>query len=165
MDVIAIVRTAWCLSVEVKKLIEKIKRQDEDVRRLEDNADTLGAIIKEVENAHRLHEKQGSTLPGEPGQDTIRTLVNDAISRCKDDLKDIEEELLKLLENRDTIAGSVLWRWRQQTAAPTFARIAKSIESHQLSLQLLIQILHGLVDIPSRLLIVRSVSDFASAEV
>ena len=151
--------------MEVKKLIVKIKRQDEDVQQLEDKADTLGAIIKEVENAYGPQEEQGSTLPGEPGHDNIRTLVNDAISRCKGDLEEFEEELSKLLEKRHTITGSVLRRWRQQTAAPTFARIAKSIESHQLSLQLLIQILHGLVNIPSQLLIVRGVSDFASAEV
>lgn len=151
--------------MEVKKLIVKIKSQDEDVQQLEDKADTLGAIIKEVKNAYGPQEEQGSALPGESGHDNIRTLVNDATSRCKADLEEFEEELSKLLEKRHTIAGSVLRRWRQQTAAPTFARIAKSIESHQLSLQLLIQILHGLVDIPSQLLMARGVSDFASAEV
>jgi len=151
--------------VEVKKLIVKIKRQDEDVQQLEDKTDTLGAIIHEVENVYAPQEEQGSILLGESGHDNIRTLVKDAISRCKDDLEEFEEELLKLLEKRHTIAGSVLRRWRQQTAAPTFARIAKSIESHQLSLQLLIQILHGLVDTPSQFFIVCSVSDYASAEV
>lgn len=151
--------------MDVKKLIVKIKCQKEDVQQLEEKADTLGAIIKEVENAYRPQEKQGSTLRGESGHDNIRTLVNDAISRCKDDLEGLEEELSKLLEKRNTITGSVLRIWRQQTAAPTFARIAKSIESHQLSLQLLLQILHGLVGTPSPLLIVRGVPDFASAEV
>lgn len=130
----------------------KLKREDENVQQLEDKADTLGAIIKEVENAYGPQEEQRSALPGESGHDNLRTLVNDAISRCKDDLEEFEEELSKLLEKRHIIARSLLRRWRQQTAAPTFARIAKSIESHQLSLQLLIQILHGLVDIPSRAL-------------
>ena len=120
-----------------------IKRLNEDVQQLEDKADNLGAIIREVENACEIQEEHSSTLPREPGRDNIRTLVNDAIGRCKEDLREFEEELSKLLENRNNIAGNVLRKWRQQTAAPTFARIAKSIESHQLSLQLLIQILHG----------------------
>lgn len=151
--------------MKVKELIVKIKSQDEDVQQLEDKADTLGAIIEEVKNAYGSQAEQGSTLPGESGHDNVRTLVNDAISRCKDDLEDLEKELLKLLKKRRTIAGPVLRTWRQQTAAPTFARIAKSIESHQLSLQLLIQILHGLVDTPLQLLIVPGVSDFNLAEV
>lgn len=151
--------------MEVKKLIVKIKCQKEDVQQLEEKADTLSSIINEVKNAYRPQEKQGSTLPVEPGYDNIRTLVKDAISRCEDDLTGLKEELWKLLEKRQTITGPVLRIWRQQTAAPTFARIAKSIETHQLSLQLLLQILHGLVGIPSPLFIVRGVSDFTSAEV
>ena len=91
--------------------------------------------------------------------------MNDAIGRCRDDLEEFEGELSKLLEKRHTIAGVLLQRWRQQTAAPTFARIAKSIEGHQLSLQLLIQILHGSVDMPSQHLMVRLVSNSVSAEV
>lgn len=70
------------------------------------------------------------------------------IKRCKDDLEKFERELSNILERRTGRfgSGSVMKMWRQQLADPTFARIEKSIESHQCSLQILLDVLHTLAE-------------------
>ena len=110
---------------------------------MEVKAVSLGAVIQEVENAYKPKDGQVSFLSGGQAEANIRNLVVDATNRCASDLEKFEEELSAMLVKRKGLGGSILRRWRLQVAAPAFARIQKSIEGHQLSLHLLIQLLHG----------------------
>ena len=103
---------------------------------MEHKAETLTAIVEEVYHAY----------PEKGGQDQIHQIVGKVVARLEHDLDRFKKELSKLLDERETGRlgpGRLLKTWREQFAAPTFARLEKSMGNHQDSLQFLVSILLG----------------------
>lgn len=129
--------SAWTLAIRVNQLIAHIRHHEEGVKELAHKAETLAAIIGEVRNTYG---------PEKDGEEQIHQIVENVISRLQHDLASFESELSKLLDEKKTgplRPGWVLKTWREKVAAPTFARLEKSIGSHQDSLQFLVSLLHG----------------------
>ncbi|MCJ1245537.1 hypothetical protein MMC30_002741 [Trapelia coarctata] len=145
-SVLTVVQSAWTLAVRLKTLIGEIKGQQENVAKLEQKADTLATIIHEVQNACGLQDRRTNYPPNNAAEENIRRTVQNVTSRCRDDLQEFQTELSKLLQEKRTgrfRMGLIVTTWRIQVAGPTFTRIEKSIEGHECSLQLLVNVLHG----------------------
>jgi len=145
-SVLTIVQSAWTLSVRLKNLIGEIKVQQENVAKLEQKAETLATIIKGVQSACGPQDSPTANRPIDLSEDNIRTAVRNVTLRCRDDLEEFRYELSKLLHEKTTgrfRMGMIVTTWRIQVAGPAFARIEKSIEGHECSLQLLLNVLHG----------------------
>lgn len=134
----------------MKTLLEQIRALEEDVQKLEHKAQLLHDVIGEVKSFFEP-VPDGHTndlrIPPPPDNQNIRELAENFASRCEDDLKELEEKLSEILQDRRRITGGFfLTVWRHKTAAPAFARIEKSFENNKSSLQLLLSTLHGYVD-------------------
>ena len=134
------------MAVRLRDLIGAIKSTQENVAKLEQKADTLATIIHEVQDACGPQDGRPSDPRSNAAEENIRRTVRNVTSRCRDDLEEFQTELSKLLEEKKTgrfRMGMVVKAWRMQVAGPTFIRIEKSIEGHEFSLQLLLNVLHG----------------------
>jgi len=145
-SVLTVVQTSWTLAIRLKTLIGDIKAQQENVAKLEQKAETLATIIHEVQNACGPQDGRTNKPSTNPDEENIRRTVRNVTSRCRDDLQEFKSELSKLLQEKKTgrfRMGLVVTTWRMQVAGPAFTRIEKSIEGHECSLQLLVNVLHG----------------------
>ncbi|KAG8533919.1 uncharacterized protein KY384_001660 [Bacidia gigantensis] len=143
MEAVASVITIAGLAYTLQKVVHEIKEEDEEVQRLERKVERLIAVIDEVKRLYGSQETRpfGSTDESETAN--VRALVEDTTKACGDDLKRFQNDLYDLMEKKPTFGDPLVRRWRQRHAAPTFARLEKQIEGHQLSLQLLINTEHG----------------------
>ena len=98
-----------------------------------------------MDNAYGWEATGPDKFSVEPDEIKIWKDVQNEVSRCEEDLKGYEKEVLKLLEQRRTAkfgVGRILNKWNEEVANPTLGKIEKSIADHQSYLQSLMEVHH-----------------------
>ena len=136
---ITIFSTAWTLADQIKQLIVRVKNYHQNVQDMELKAGTLAATIYEVDSAYGPH-----AIIGDP----IHCIVNRTVSQLEYELDSFRGDLSKLLagmEHGSFLPLCVRKMLREKNTAFTFARLEKSIKSHQDDLHFLVTLLNGYV--------------------
>ena len=135
------------LTITVTKIVQDIKRRDENVEELETRSEILGATLREVQVAYNIRKERQVTLANtavDENEVRVMKTVKRIIECCKNDLERYKKELSKILKARDR-KNFILQAWREQIAGPTFKKLADSMDRHHNSLKLLVSLHQGCV--------------------
>ncbi|KAL8696235.1 MAG: hypothetical protein Q9201_007761 [Fulgogasparrea decipioides] len=134
-SIITITTSTCSLAVQVKRLIQNVKQQDEKAKELEYKLDTLTKILDHARKVYGPDEVHSYS----PREEEIQQAVKKVVVHSYKDLEWFNTKSKKHLKHGNWVSVA----WKQQVAAPALARLEKSISERQQQLSTLMLLLQG----------------------
>ena len=135
----------WDFSVRLGQTIEDIKGHEENVKELEVKAHTFTKILQTVRDEYKPEKRDCHAK--DANNERRRESLLFVLRRAEISLDQFETALRRVSQEKKSgrYRYGPLPQWRRQVAEPQFQKIGKSLDSYQNSLQVIQNVIHGLV--------------------